>query len=345
MTTIQQKPFGTIDGQQNTLYTLKNGTTEVDIMTRGATLVSIRTPDQNGDIVDVLCGFDTVEEYTVRGGYLGAIIGRTSNRIADAKFSLNSTDYQLGKNDGNNNLHGGPNGFDTKMWAIEVCDGALVCHYTSPDGECGYPGTVSITVTYTLSDDAALTLSYRAVSDADTVVNLTNHAYFNLNGHQSGSIVNHKLKLYADFYTPVDGNCCPTGEVTPVAGTVFDFTDFRTVADDIDNVPDFAITGGYDHNFVLNTREGQVGIAAEAIGDQTGICMKTFTNKPAIQFYAGNMMDTCAGKAGASYTPRQGFCLETQLIPNCMAHPHLGSMILRKGEIYSDCTSYQFSIV
>lgn len=343
MTTITKKPFGTVDGKENLLYTLKNGSTEVDIMTRGATLVAIRTPDASGKIVDVLCGYDKVEDYMVRGGYLGAVIGRTSNRIADAKFELNGKTYQLGKNDGNNNLHGGPVGFDTKLWAIEECNGTLVCHYTSPDGECNYPGTAEITVTYTLSDDASLTLDYKATCDQDTVVNLTNHAYFNLNGQDSGDILGHKLKIYADFYTPVDENCCPTGEVAPVKGTVFDFTEFRTVGDDIDHVPDFAITGGYDHNFVLNTRENQMSLVVEAIGDKTGIHLKTFTNKPAIQFYAGNMMDVCTGKSGAAYSPRHGFCLETQFNPNCLAHPHLGCPILRKGELYHDTTTYQFA--
>lgn len=343
MTTITTKPFGSIDGVDNLLYTLKNGDTEVDIMTRGATIVAIRTPDKDGNIVDVLCGYDCVEDYCNHGGYLGAVIGRNGNRIADAQFTLGDKTYVLTKNEGNNNLHGGPEGFDMKMWFIKEANGSLFCCYTSPDGECGFPGTAAVTVTYSLSDDGALTLEYNATCNQDTVMNLTNHSYFNLNGHQSGSIVGHSMTIYADFYTPVDGNCCPTGEIAPVDGTVFDFRQGRVIKDDIDNVPDFAITGGYDHNFVLNTRADEMSKVVEAVGDQTGITMEVFTNKPAIQFYAGNMMDTCAGKGGASYTPRQGFCLETQVNPNCMAHPHLGNAILKKGAYYSDATIYKFS--
>ncbi|MGI5959599.1 MAG: aldose epimerase family protein [Massiliimalia sp.] len=346
MTTITSKDFGTVyDGQKVTLYTLSNGTMEVDIMSYGATLVAIRTPDQNGKITDVLCGWETVADYQKHGGYLGAVIGRNGNRIGHAKFVLNGKEYQLGANDGNNNLHGGPDGFDNKVWNVMPCGERLVCKYYSPDMESGYPANLDVTVTYTLSDDNELGLEYFAVSDGDTVANFTNHAYFNLGGHDQGSIVDHKLKLYADFYTPVDDDCCPTGEVKPVKGTVFDFTDFRRIGDDIDNVPDFAITGGYDHNFVLNTRENQMGLAAEAICEKTGIKMEVYTNKPAIQFYAGNMMDEDAGKGGAFYHKRDGFCMETQVSPNCLAHPHLGNSILRKGELYHDKTVYRFTTV
>lgn len=343
MTTITQKPFGVVDGVANTLYTLKNNQLEVDVMTYGATLVAIRTPDKNGKVLDVLCGYDTVEEYRSHGGYLGAVIGRNSNRIADARFVLGGKTYQIEKNEGNNNLHGGPTGFDTKMWSMSEEDGKLVCRYVSPDGECGFPGQAAVTVTYSLSEEGGLKLDYYATCDKDTVMNLTNHAYFNLNGQGSGKITGHQMKLYADFYTPVDENCCPTGEVAPVAGTVFDFTDFRVIGKDIDQVPDIAITSGYDHNFVLNTREQELTLAAETIGDVSGIRMKTFTTKPAIQFYAGNMMDECPAKNGAEYKKRYGFCLETQVSPNCLAHPHLGNAVLKKGDVYHDCTVYQFS--
>lgn len=344
MTKITKKPFGIVEGQENFLYTLANGNTEVDIMSMGATIVSIRTADANGNVVDVVCGYDTVEDYISHGGYLGAVIGRNSNRIADAKFVLNGTTYQLYKNDGNNNLHGGKVGFDEKIWAMEDCVGDLVCHYTSPDGECGFPGEAHITVTYSLSDDNALTLAYKAFCDKDTVINLTNHTYFNLNGHESGSIVGHTMQINSDFYTPVDDNCCPTGEVTPVEGTVFDFRNGRVVADDIDNVPDFVTTAGYDHNFILKSEGDKMILATVAVGDKTGIKMETYTNKPAIQFYAGNMMDECVAKNGADYKKRQGFCLETQVCPNCHNVPHLGNAVVKKGELYSDATTYKFSV-
>lgn len=340
---ITSKPFGSVNGQPVTLYTLSNGATQVDIMSYGATIVSIRTPNAKGEILDVLCGWDTVEEYQQHGGYLGAVIGRNSNRIANASFLLNQRQYQIGANEKNNNLHGGPEGFDTKIWTVLPEGEKLICNYISPDMEAGFPGTVEVTVTYSLSSNNELELDYHATTDKDTIVNLTNHAYFNLGGHHSGSIVNHKMKLYADFYTPVDENCCPTGEVLSVRGTVFDFTEFRTIADGIDHVPDFAITGGYDHNFILRTREHQLSLAAEVFCEQSGIKMDVYTNKPAIQFYAGNMMDEGMAKAGAQYHKRDGFCLETQMVPNCLAYPHLGSPILRKGEIYHDKTIYQFS--
>lgn len=345
MTTIISKDFGSLnDGRKVTLYTLSNGTTEVDIMNYGATIVSIRTPDASGVVRDVLCGWATPRDYQSHGGYLGAIIGRNSNRVKNARFLLNQKEYQLGANEKSNNLHGGPNGFDTKLWDLSVAGEQLVCKYQSKDMEEGFPGNLSVTVTYSLSEDHALSLDYHAVSDQDTVVNLTNHAYFNLGGHDSGDILDHQMKIYADFYTPVDEDCCPTGEVAPVKGTVFDFTQSRRIGDDIDHVPDFSITGGYDHNFVLNTREKELTVAAEVYCKATGIRMEVFTNKPAIQFYAGNMMDQGTGKDGAVYDKRHAFCLETQLNPNCLAHPHLGSSILRKGEIYQDRTVYRFSV-
>lgn len=344
MTNITSKEFGTVNGTVNTLYTLSNGTTEVDIMTYGATIVAIRTPDKNGNKLDVLCGYDCVEDYMKNGGYLGAIIGRSSNRIANGEFILNENTYKIGKNEGNNNLHGGPNGFDTKMWDMNAQGENLVCKLKSLDMEAGFPGNVDVTVTYSLCNENGLGLEYYATTDADTIVNLTNHSYFNLNGQGTAPIIDHKIKLYSDFYTPVDDNCCPTGEVLSVKGTVFDLREFTRIGDDIDDVPDFAISGGFDHNFVLNTRENKMALAAEVLGDVSGIKLQAFTTKPAIQFYAGNMMDKVAGKGGAKYDKRYGLCLETQFIPNCMAHPHLGSAILRKGEEYHDKTVYKFSV-
>lgn len=347
MTTIEKRPFGTAYGKPVSLYTLSNGTMEVDVISYGATLQSIRTPDKNGNVVDVLLGYETVEEYMTNGGHLGGLIGRNSNRLAEAKIIVNGKEYQLQANDGTNNLHGGPEGFDTKLWKMTVITDEsgdkLVCTYHSPDMECGFPGNADITVTYTLSDDNGLGIEYYATADADTIMNLTNHAYFNLGGQDSGSVENTLLKIHSDFCTPIGTDFCPTGEIAPVAGTVFDFTDWKAIGKEIDQVPDFAVTGGYDHNFVLNTREKQIALAVEAKNEETGIVMEVYTNKPAVQFYAGNMLDEIAGKGGCTYGKRHGFCLETQVNPNCIAHPHLGNTVLKKGEVYNDKTIYRFS--
>lgn len=344
MLEIVSKDFGIVNGVENKLFTMSNGKTQVDIMNYGATIVAIRTLDKNGDTVDVVCGYDNVEDYINHGGYLGAIIGRNSNRISNAKFILNGKEYKVANNENKNNLHGGNVGFDKKMWDISAEEDGLVCKITSEDMEEGFPGKAEITVKYTLSDDNELGIEYTANCDKDTVMNLTNHTYFNLNGHNSGSIVNHTLKLYSDFYTPVDENCCPTGEVCKVDGTVFDFRSARVVGKDIDNVPDIDITSGYDHNFILNTKDKEIAIAAEAQGDKTGIKMEVYTNKPAIQFYAGNCMDECVAKDNANYKKRQGFCLETQFTPNCLTYNHLGDAILRAGQTYNYKTIYKFCL-
>ncbi len=345
MTKITKTPFGEYNGKQIELFTLDNGTTQVSVMTLGATLVSIKTPDENGKVDDVLLGYDTPTEYMSHGGYLGAIIGRHSNRIKNAEFTLNGTEYKICANEGTNNLHGGPNGYDVRVWDITAQGDKLICKLYDEDMSAKFPGNVEVTVTYTLSDDNALKLEYKAVSDKDTIVNLTNHAYFNLNGHTSGTIVNHKMKIYADFYTPVDTDCCPTGEVLSVAGTVFDFREFKTIGDEIDKVPDFKTTSGYDHNFVLKTAEKKLTLAAEVLADKCARRLTVYTDKPAIQFYAGNCMDEVAGKGGHQYKKRDGFCLETQYFPNSLANPHFPSPILRKGEEYNFTTVYKFDTV
>ena len=348
MTSIKKQHFGTAYGKDVDLYILSNGTMEVEVLSYGATLHAIRTPDKNGEAKDVLLGYETVEEYQKNAGYLGAVIGRNCNRLAGGKFLLNGKEYQLAQNDGTNNLHAGPDGVDCKLWDMEVvsCEEGekLVCSYHSPDMESGFPGEADIKVTYTLSAENELGLEYYATASEDTIMNLTNHAYFNLGGQDSGGIENHLIRMQSDFYTPVGDDFCPTGEVAPIAGTVFDFHDFTRIGDGIDKVPDFAVTGGYDHDFVLNTREKQVALAVEVKNEATGIAMEVYTNKPAVQFYAGNMLDPVAGKNGCTYGKRHGFCLETQFIPNCLTHPHLGSSILRKGEIYNDKTIYKFLV-
>lgn len=345
MIEIFNKDFGVVDGIKNMIFTISNGKTEVDIMNYGATIVAIRTLDKNGNIVDVACGYDKVEDYINRGGYLGAIIGRNSNRIENAKFILNGKEYKIASNENKNNLHGGIKGFDKKMWDITIQNNSLYCKIVSDDMEEGFPGKADITVKYTLSEDNELGIEYFATCDKDTVMNLTNHTYFNLNGHNSGNIENHKLKINANFYTPVDENCCPTGEVFKVKDTVYDFTEFRVIGEDIDNLPDKSITNGYDHNFILDIKDKQISKIAEVVADETKIKMEVYTNKPAVQFYAGNFVEDCVAKDNAKYTKRQGFCLETQITPNCLTYNHLGNAILRKGEEYNYKTIYKFSVI
>ncbi len=345
MQTITKKPFGSMNGIENFLYTLKSGNTEVDIMNFGATIVAIRTKGIDGKIYDVACGFDTPEEYVSNGGFFGAVIGRNSNRISNAEFKLKGETYSLNKNEGNNSLHSGPDGFDTKMWTATETENGLIFSYTAQDGEGGFPGKADISVTYALSKDNALSLKYHAVSAKDTIMNLTNHCYFNLNGHESGSIENHSMQINADFYTPVDEFCCPTGEILSVKNTVYDFSSPKIIADDIDNIPDKTITKGYDHNFILNTNEENIILACVTIADKSGIKMETFTNMPSVQFYAGNNIAKCSAKNSAAYNKRQGFCLETQFTPNCQIMPHLGSALLKKTEAYNRTTVYKFSTI
>lgn len=348
MAKVMSRPFGVASGGQPVvLYTLSNGTTEVDISNYGATMVAIRTPGADGMVRDVLLGYDDVTGYETKGQYLGAVIGRNGNRIKNSEFEINRKHYQMTPNEGANNLHSGPNGFESRIWnaGITANENGEALEFTlfSPDGDQGFPGNLQVCVRYSLTDDSALVLEYFAKTDADTVVNLTNHSYFNLNGNGSGTILNHRLKLYADFYTPVDETCCPNGEILSVKGTVFDFTDFKVIGEEIDRVPDFAATGGYDHNFILRTKERQMTLGAQVVGDQSGILMEMYTNQPAVQFYAGNAIADVTGKAGFQHAPRVGFCLETQCPPNALANPHFPSPILRAGDVYNYTTIYKFS--
>lgn len=348
MTTITNRPFGmTKDGSRAMLYTLSNGNTEVDITNYGATLVAIRTPDINGQIFDVLLGGDNVSDYEKGSMFAGAIIGRHANRIQDATVTIGRKVYPLEKNEGNNNLHSGSNGFDKRIWSIEVVEKeygqSLECNLFSPNGDEGFPGNLQVCVRYSLTHNDELILEYFAKTDADTVVNLTNHAYFNLNGHDSGTIENHKIKIMSDFYTPLGDNCCPTGEIFSVKGTPFDFIEPHTIGERANDVPDFAITKGYDHNYILRTKERQMTYGASAQGDKTGIVLDMYTNLQCVQFYIGNGIEEEVGKNSACYHARDGFCLETQFSPNAMEQQHLGAPILHAGDVYNYTTIYKFS--
>jgi aldose 1-epimerase len=302
--------------------------------------------DKNGAKTDVVLGRDTLEDYFKNDGYLGALIGRHANRIAKGEFTLNGREYKVGINEGKNSLHGGNTGFDKKLWSAKEIDGAepaLELSLVSEDGEEGFPGKLDVTVTYTLTKENALKISYEAVSDKDTVVNLTNHAYFNLAGHSSGRMYNQTLRINSSFYTPNDDECMPTGEVCSVSGTPFDFRQEKPIGSDIDSdFEQIKMFGGYDHNFAVDGRGYRLAACAKC--EETGISMEVYTDKPGVQLYTSNGLPEGIYKNGAKYGVHQAFCLETQYFPNSMAYSHYPSPILRKGEKYNFTTEYRFIV-
>jgi len=349
---IAVQPYGTTpEGRPIRLFTLTNASgMSADISDVGGVIVALRAPDRNGKLEDITLGYETAERYLEKGPYFGALIGRHANRIEGASFELNGVEYSLASNDGANHLHGGLRGFDKVVWDADIVPAegggeALRLTYVSPDGEEGYPGTLRTTVLYTLTDDNELRIDYEAVSDQDTVVNLTNHAYFNLAGHAAGDIGGHELMIDAERFTPINAECVPTGEVRGVAGTPMDFRRLTPIGPGFASGDEqIANGGGYDHNWVLNAGGGQLAKAAEVYEPTTGRVMEVFTTKPGIQFYSGNFLDgSIVGKGGAVYGKRSGLCLETQYFPNAMKHKHFPSPILRAGETYQHTTTYKFS--
>ncbi len=338
---ISKVKFGQYSGGVVYSYTLenKNGLT-AEILNYGG--IIRRLVYKN---TDVLLGRDSIEEYLNNEGYFSAIIGRNSNRIENSEFDLNGKTYKLYANDGRNNLHGGKVGFDKKIWDAEMVDGdepSLVLSTTSPDGEEGFPGNVKVTVTYTLTNDNSIKIHYEGESDADTVLNMTNHAYFNLNGHSSGSIDNHTLWLDCSFYTPNTDECIPTGEVLSVKNTPFDFSTKETMGERFKSQHEqIKMFGGFDHNFALNGR-GYRKVGSFK-GDKTGIVMEMYTDLSGLQIYSGNMIEkdrVC--KDGNVYGTHHGICFETQVFPNNLKFSHFPSSILKKGEKYDTVTSYKF---
>lgn len=278
---------------------------------------------------------------------MGALIGRYANRIGRSRFSLGGTEYPLRANDGKNHLHGGPLGFDKQVWTVEACaEGSLTLALASPDGQEGYPGNLQVRVTYTLTGDA-LTLDYQATCDRDTLCNLTNHAYFNLSGHQSGPVNGQYIRILADAYTPTDEASIPTGEISPVESTPMDLRKGERIGAHIDDpFPQLMLAGGYDHNWVLALAPRALALAAVAWSEETGIAMETLTTLPGIQFYSGNYLDDCPkGKGGVPYAKRWGFCLETQFFPNTPNRPKFPSAQLAKGEEYHQTTVYRFGLL
>lgn len=332
-------------GDSVELYTLTNGEVVAAITNYGARVVSLHVPDQNGDLVDVVLGYAGLSAYQQPDdGFFGAVVGRYGNRIAKGQFELDGQQYQLEINNGPNSLHGGTTGFFSKVWEVKhVSDSSLELKYESPDGDAGYPGMLQATVTYTVTAANGLEITYHATSDKATVVNLTNHAYFNLSGEGDSTILDHLLTIRADGYTPVDETLIPTGEIASVEGTPFDFRQPTAIGARID-APDaqLSLGGGYDHNFVLKKDPG-LQLVATVESPKTGIIMDILTEEPGLQFYSGNFMDNIQhAKGGKTYGYRSAFCLETQHFPDSPNHPEFPSTVLEPGATYTTKTIYQF---
>ncbi len=315
------------------------------VITYGGAVRSLAMPDRDGNPVDVVLGFDTLEDYRAQDKYIGALVGRYANRIGGAKFALNGVEYSLAANDGANSLHGGDVGFDKQVWTVEEFNGSTATlSLASPHGQEGYPGTLEVKVTYTLSD-GGLAIDYRAKSDQNTVCNLTNHSYFNLSGHGSGPVIGQYIRLRASQYTPTVPGSIPTGEIAPVDNTPMDLRKAQRIGDHIDDPFDqLAMAGGYDHNWVIDGHgKGPFRTAAAAWSPDTGIGMNVLTTLPGVQFYAGNYLDGCpAGKGGAPYAKRWGFCLETQFFPDSPNRLEFPSCVLKAGEEYHQTTVFSF---
>jgi aldose 1-epimerase len=341
------KAFGrTPEGQLVRLYTLtnKNGVT-VSIMDYGATIVKILTPDRDGKFDDIVLGFDKFSPYLHATTYFGATVGRYANRIAGGEFQLGKTTIHLARNNGPNSLHGGLRGFDKRVWKMQPVDSdipAIRFSRLSPDGEEGYPGNLFVSVTFSLNDDNELRISYEATSDKVTVINLTNHSYFNLAG--SGTILDHVLTLHADTYTPVDATLIPTGELKPVTGTPWDFLNPTPIGLHLKETGGKPV--GYDHNYVLNKNWfSDFSLAAEVNDPKSGRTLSVSTDQPGVQFYTGNFLDgTLTGKGGVAYNQYSGFCLETQHFPDSPHHDNFPSTVLAPGQTFKTSTVYAFGV-
>lgn len=340
------------DGREVYLYTLVNGNgISASFTNLGAVWVTMNVPDQAGNMTDVVLGYDSVSKYLINPPHFGAPIGRNANRIGGAKFSLNGKEYKLEANNGPNNLHSGPDLYHTRLWNSQVEEEDLGTSVSfslfSPDGDQGFPGNANITVTYTLTPDNSLKISYHMISDADTVANFTNHSYFNLDGQDSGYAMKQRVWIDADTFTKADKGSIPTGILTPVKGTSMDFTVMKPIEQDIhEEYEPLIFGGGYDHNWVLNQQSGEVSLCAAAESDKTGIRMEVYTDLPGMQFYTANFLkDEPSGKGGAVYGPRCCYCFETQYYPNSVNMPEFPSPVLMAGEEYKTTTIYKFSNV
>lgn len=340
------KPFGTApSGEPVFLIELNDGVISCQIITYGATIRSLMAPDRNGDPVDVVLGYDTLEEYVSQDGYLGATIGRFANRIAKGRFHLNGKTYTLATNNGSNHLHGGLQGFSHRVWRIDHSDErSVTLSLTSPDGEEGYPGNLKCVVRFEL-DNSTLIIHYHANSDKDTLCNLTNHSYFNLAGHDSGTVLDQDIQIFAQHYTPSDPESIPFGIIEPVAGTPMDLQTPTPIGSHIhEEFHQLLYARGYDHNYVVDGEAGNLRPVAQVYTSTTGITMQAETTLPGVHFYTANYLPLGrTGKGGCTYAPRHGFCLETQSFPDAPNQPTFPSAVLKAGKEYDHCTIFRFT--
>ena len=350
---IEKNSFGKMpDGTEVYKYTLtnKNGVS-ASFITLGGVWVSMVVPDKDGSMADVVLGYDDLDSYRRNPAHFGAPIGRNANRIGGAVITIDGKDYKLEANNGPNNLHSGPDLYHDRVWdcaASETEAGSRLDFYLeSPDGDQGYPGNASIRVTYTLTDENEVKIHYEGTCDQDTIFNMTNHAYFNLAGHESGPALSQMVYIDSDAITAVDKVLIPTGEIRKVMGTPMDFLDFKPIGRDIEaDYDQLKLGGGYDHNWILNHESGVFSLAAAAIDEESGRKMEVYTDLPGVQFYTGNFLDgQVPGKGGVKYVRRQGYCFETQYYPNAVNMPGFVSPIVKKGEKYDTTTSYKFMTV
>ena len=344
-TSVSKREFGrTSDGTTVDLYSIADGKIEAEIITYGGIVVSLRTPDRHGKLADIVLGCNSVDEYIAQTAHFGGIIGRYANRIAHGTFQLDGHTYSIPRNNGDAALHGGPRGFDKVVWqAKQILDGIELTH-VSKDGDQGFPGTLTTTVRYTVSG-GALRIEYFAITDKDTIINLTNHSYFNLAGQGNGDILGEVVKINASRITPANSSLIPTGELRSVAGTPFDFRTPHAIGERIDaNDQQLQLAGGYDINFVLDHPRGKLAEAAEVYEPTTGRILRVLTDQPGVQLYTGNSLDgSITGKDGRVYKARYALCLETQHFPDSPNHPNFPSTELKPGEKFHSVTVYEFS--
>ena len=336
--------FGmTSKGEEARLFTIQNDKgMEIKVSDYGATLVQVRVPDKEGRLLDVVLGYDEVQGYEAGNAFFGATIGRVANRIGNGEFRLGGRTYELTRNDGQNTLHGGRDFYNKRIWKTgETQEDHVEFLLDSPSGDQGFPGNVKISVTYTLTKDNEIKIQYRAVPDADTLMNLTNHSYFNLSGHASGTVLAQEVMLYADAYARADSQSIPTGEIVPVSGTPMDFRQLKPVGAEIEEAYEALEFGkGYDHNWVLNGNGYRK--AAFMRSKESGIAMEVYTDLPGMQFYTANFVDHEKGKAGAVYNMRQAACFETQYFPDAVHKDHFEGPEVKAGEVYETTTAYRF---
>lgn len=339
--------FGTLpEGDTVELFTLRNGLLELEVIAYGARVVALRTPDRRGDKADVVLGYGDLPPYVQdRKSYFGCVAGRYANRLAGGRFTVEGAEQQVPANDGANALHGGPEGFDRRLWSVAEIEGGVEFTVVSPDGDQGFPGELTASVRYTLAGDT-VRLDYVARTSKATVLNLTNHAYFNLAGEGSGTVLNHDVQIMAEAFTPVNEALIPTGELARVAGTPFDFLSPRRLGERIDDTHEqLERARGYDHNWVLGGQPGALRPCATVTDPESGRRLRVETTEPGVQFYSGNFLDgTRTGKSGRAYEPRGGFCLETQHFPDSPHQARFPSTVLRPGETFASTTTWTFGV-